>query len=71
MAMDRYDEMFPTFADSRESKFVRKLLDTVEAGDADAYTAAVQDYDSISRLDPWYTRILLNIKQSLNQEDLR
>ena len=33
------------------------------------FTAAVTEYDSISRLDQWLTAILLRLKKELNQEE--
>lgn len=64
--------MFPSFADSRESKLVKALLEKVEEQDVDGFTEAVTEYDSISRLDQWFTTILLRIKkQVVSGEDLR
>jgi len=36
----------------------------MEEQNVDGFTEAVKDYDSISRLDQWYTTILLRIKKS-------
>lgn len=44
----------------------------MEEGNVDSFTNAVKEYDSISRLDQWYTAILLKIKKSMEGEvDLR
>ena len=44
----------------------------MEEQNADGFTEAVKDYDSISRLDQWYTTILLRIKKQVNDNpDLR
>ncbi|OQR75085.1 soluble NSF attachment protein-like [Tropilaelaps mercedesae] len=67
-ALNKYDEMYPSFADSREYKFGKSLVKAVEDEDIDAFTAAVTEYDSISRLDKWYTSILLHIKRGLQSE---
>lgn len=44
----------------------------MEEQNVDAFTEAVKDYDSISRLDQWYTTILLRIKKQVDDNpDLR
>jgi alpha-soluble NSF attachment protein len=44
----------------------------LEEQNIDGYTEAVKDYDSISRLDQWYTTMLLRIKKQHNDNpDLR
>lgn len=44
----------------------------VEEQNVDGFTEAVKEYDSISRLDQWYTAILLRIKKKMaEQPDLR
>ena len=48
------------------------LIDHMEEQNVDCFTEAVKDYDSISRLDQWYTTILLRIKKQVNDNpDLR
>lgn len=64
----RYEEAFPSFADSRECKLVKTLIGAVEEQNTDAFTEAVRSYDSISRLEQWYTTILLRIKKSIEGE---
>lgn len=71
-ALERYIQMYPAFQDSREYKLVKTLIEHIEEQNVDGYTDAVKDYDSISRLDQWYTTILLRIKKQLNESpDLR
>lgn len=70
-AVQRYIEMFPQFADARECKLVQKIMAALEEENADAFTDAVKEYDSISRLDQWTTTILLRIKKNVSEEDLR
>lgn len=71
-ALERYVQMYPAFQDSREYKLIKTLIEHMEEQNVDAFTDAVNDYDSISRLDPWYTTILLRIKKQLNENpDLR
>ncbi|VVC39232.1 NSF attachment protein,Tetratricopeptide-like helical domain,Uncharacterised protein family UPF0363 [Cinara cedri] len=63
LAMNRYVEQYPAFQDSREYKLLQVLLNHIQEQNADGFTEAVKDYDSISRLDQWYTTILLRIKK--------
>ncbi|XP_072031499.1 alpha-soluble NSF attachment protein-like [Amphiura filiformis] len=72
LAIQKYEEMFPAFSDSRECKLLKKLSEAAEDQNVDAYTDAVKDYDSISRLDQWLTTILLRIKKAVGGDpDLR
>ncbi|KAK2168360.1 hypothetical protein LSH36_17g01028 [Paralvinella palmiformis] len=68
-ATARYEEMFPAFTDSRECKLIKKLLAAIEEQNADSYSEAVKEYDTISRLDKWYTTILLRIKKGIEGEE--
>ncbi|KAL4658590.1 alpha-soluble NSF attachment protein [Arapaima gigas] len=47
----------------------QKLLDAYEEQNVDAYTDAVKEFDSISRLDQWLTTMLLRIKKSIQDEE--
>lgn len=48
------------------------LVEHLEEQNIDGYTDAVKEYDSISRLDQWYTTMLLRIKKQHNDNpDLR
>ncbi|KAG9508717.1 Alpha-soluble NSF attachment protein, partial [Fragariocoptes setiger] len=69
IAVKKYEEMSPAFTDSRECKLLKDLMARVEAQDPEGFADVVQDYDSISRLDQWYTTILLRIKNHLVQEE--
>uniref|UniRef100_A0AAY5EJS7 N-ethylmaleimide-sensitive factor attachment protein, alpha b n=1 Tax=Electrophorus electricus TaxID=8005 RepID=A0AAY5EJS7_ELEEL len=69
LALQKYEEMFPAFSDSRECKLVKKLLDAFEEQNVDAYTDSVKEYDTISRLDQWLTTMLLRIKKTMREDD--
>uniref|UniRef100_A0A8C4Y8W4 Beta-soluble NSF attachment protein n=1 Tax=Gopherus evgoodei TaxID=1825980 RepID=A0A8C4Y8W4_9SAUR len=69
LALEKYEEMFPAFTDSRECKLVKKLLEAHEDQNCEAYTEAVKEFDSISRLDQWLTTMLLRIKKSLQADE--
>ncbi|KAK4336903.1 hypothetical protein RND71_043468 [Anisodus tanguticus] len=46
LALKKYIEAFPAFEDSRECKLLKKLLEKLEAEDADGFAEAVAEYDS-------------------------
>ncbi|XP_076131384.1 N-ethylmaleimide-sensitive factor attachment protein, alpha a isoform X2 [Alosa pseudoharengus] len=73
LAIQRYEEMFPAFSDSRECKLVKKLLNAHEEESVDAYTDAIKEFDSITKLDQWQTTMLLRIKKTIqdDESDLR
>lgn len=72
LAIKKYEDMYPAFSDSRECKFVKQILEKLEDQDIEGFTKVVEDYDSVSRLDQWFTTILLKIKKQVQQEpDLR
>ncbi|CAG6016434.1 unnamed protein product [Menidia menidia] len=61
LAIEKYEEMFPAFSDSRELK----LLKAHEEQNSEAFTEAVKEFDSVSRLDQWLTTMLLRIKKTI------
>ncbi|XP_043975415.1 N-ethylmaleimide-sensitive factor attachment protein, alpha b isoform X1 [Gambusia affinis] len=73
LAVQKYEEMFPAFSDSRECKLLKKLLDAHDEQNVEGYTDAVKEYDTISRLDQWLTTMLLRIKKTIqdDESDLR
>jgi len=64
-ALENYKSWDASFASSRECKFVEEIIQAVEKYDVDAFTQAVVDYDSISKLDNWKTKVLLKVKQGI------
>uniref|UniRef100_A0A8B9H8Y6 N-ethylmaleimide-sensitive factor attachment protein, beta a n=2 Tax=Astyanax mexicanus TaxID=7994 RepID=A0A8B9H8Y6_ASTMX len=65
LAIEKYESMFPAFSDSRECKLLKKLLEAHEEQNSEAFTEAVKEFDSISRLDQWQTTMLLRIKKTI------
>lgn len=47
---------------------VQNLLVAQEEQNAESFTEAVKEYDSISRIDQWLTTMLLRIKKGMNEE---
>lgn len=62
-ALERYQEMDPSFGETRECKFLQELAAATEDGDATAFTNVVAEFDSMSKLDAWKTRVLLTAKR--------
>ncbi|XP_063060119.1 N-ethylmaleimide-sensitive factor attachment protein, alpha a [Engraulis encrasicolus] len=69
LAVQRYEGMFPAFSDSRECKLLKKLLDAHDEQNVDAYTDAIKEFDTITRLDQWQTTMLLRIKKTIQDEE--
>lgn len=44
------------------------LIEQIEEKNVERFTEVVGDYDSISRLDSWFTMILLRIKKFLYED---
>jgi alpha-soluble NSF attachment protein len=71
-AITKYEEQYPAFGDSREAKLIKGLIAEIENQDIEAFTELVKQYDQISRLDTWYTTMLLRVKRTLDDgDDLR
>jgi alpha-soluble NSF attachment protein len=68
-ALERYDDIDPSFGASRECTLLNELTDAAELGDQDAFATALAEYDSMSRLDPWKTKLLLVAKQKIAQAE--
>lgn len=68
-AIQRYEDQYPAFVDTREARLVKSLISALEEQDVEAFTNTVAEYDSISRLDSWHTSLLLKVKKSIPTED--
>lgn len=58
-----------TFPSTREAKFATELVDACEEADVERYTTAVYQYDQVTKLDNWKTKILLHIKKALEEDE--
>lgn len=47
------------------SSVQQKLLEAHEEQNSEAFTEAVKEFDSVSRLDQWLTTMLLRIKKTI------
>lgn len=53
------------FGDSREFKFVSKLIDCIAAMDFDKFEAVEKEYRSLLKGDAWYSFMMLRIKEKV------
>lgn len=58
-----------TFPSTREAKFAHELMLSCEEADVERYTAAVFQYDQVTKLDNWKTGVLLRIKKALEEDE--
>lgn len=53
------------FDTASSSGCTQKLLEAHEEQNSEAFTEAVKEFDSVSRLDQWLTTMLLRIKKTI------
>jgi len=68
-AYEKYCEMDISFSTTREGKFVNDIMAAVEAYDVDKFTDVVREYDTITKLDQWKTKLLLKTKNLIKSEE--
>jgi alpha-soluble NSF attachment protein len=66
--LEKYREMDPTFASTREHQLLVDLTDAVEQGDQEAFADKLFQYDQLSKLDKWKTTILLRVKNAIEEK---
>jgi alpha-soluble NSF attachment protein len=64
-ALQKYCDWDPSFSTQRENKLLVAILEAFKSLEVDEFTAAVAEFDSISKLDSWKTTILLRIKEAI------
>ena len=64
-ALAAYVELDPSFAATREHNLLADLLAAVEQGDQEMFSDKLFQYDQMSKLDRWKTKILLRIKDAI------
>ncbi|KAI5670416.1 hypothetical protein M9H77_10780 [Catharanthus roseus] len=69
-ALERYQELDPTFSGTREFRLLRDLAVAVDEEDVAKFTDAVKEYDSMTQLDSWKTTLLLRVKEALKAKEL-
>ncbi|CAK9135860.1 unnamed protein product [Ilex paraguariensis] len=69
-ALERYQELDPTFSGTREYKLLADLAAAIDEEDVARFTDAVKEFDSMTQLDAWKTTLLLRVKESLKAKEL-
>lgn len=69
-SVTKYSGLDNTFPSTREAKFLNALIDAVGNNDSEGFTAAVVEFDQVTKLDNWKTNILLKIKRSLQGDEI-
>ncbi len=67
--LSKYSTQDVTFPSTREAKFLNAIVDSIDNGDEEAFTAIVVEFDQVTKLDNWKTSILLKIKRNIQSEE--
>ncbi|XP_073119315.1 alpha-soluble NSF attachment protein-like [Henckelia pumila] len=69
-ALERYQDLDPTFSGSREYRLLADLAAALDEEDVEKFTGAIKEFDSMTRLDAWKTTLLLRVKEALKAKEL-
>ncbi|KAK2706403.1 hypothetical protein QYM36_016447 [Artemia franciscana] len=69
LAIQRYEQQYPAFQDSREYKLIKDITSALEEQNKEHFVNKLQDFDSISRLNPWQTKLFNRVKELFNDEE--
>ncbi|KAI3757811.1 hypothetical protein L6452_05354 [Arctium lappa] len=69
-ALDKYQDLDPTFAGSREYRLLADLAASIDEEDVEKFTDAIKEFDSITKLDAWKTTLLLRVKDMLKAKEM-
>lgn len=64
-AFERYQDLSDLFVNTREANLVQSILQAFEAGDLNQFKDAVAEFEQISPLDDWKSRLLFTIQSAL------
>lgn len=68
-ALERYQDLDPTFSGTREYRLLTDLASSMDEGDVAKFTDAIREFDSMTRLDAWKTTLLLKAKKTIQEKD--
>jgi len=68
-SIERYAQISPDFNGTREHKFIMQITEAFENYDGEEFKSAVGEFDTITKLDPWKTAILVTIGDKINPDD--
>ncbi|MED6107855.1 hypothetical protein PIB30_018139 [Stylosanthes scabra] len=69
-ALERYQELDPTFSGTREYRFLTDIASAIDEEDVAHFTTIVKEFDSMTPLDSWKTTLLLRVKEKLKAKEL-
>ncbi|KAL1307949.1 hypothetical protein HN51_049864 [Arachis hypogaea] len=69
-ALERYQEMDPTFGGTREYRLLANIASAMDEEDVTKFTEVIKEFDSMSPLDPLKTTLLLRVKEKLKAKEL-
>ncbi|XP_019415244.1 PREDICTED: alpha-soluble NSF attachment protein 2-like [Lupinus angustifolius] len=69
-ALERYQELDPTFSGTREYRFLADIAAAIDEEDIGNFTDVVKEFDSMTPLDSWKTTLLLRVKEKLKVKEL-
>ncbi|OMO73552.1 NSF attachment protein [Corchorus capsularis] len=69
-ALERYQEMDPTFSGTREYRLLSDIASSIDEEDVTKFTDVVKEFDSMTPLDSWKTTLLLRVKEKLKAKEL-
>lgn len=65
--LQRYKDIDINLEGSRECNLLEALINATESGDTEAFTAAVAEFDALTRLDAFKTALLLRAKRKITE----
>ncbi|XP_021769282.1 alpha-soluble NSF attachment protein 2-like [Chenopodium quinoa] len=68
-ALEKYQDLDPTFSGTREYKLLSGLASAIDEQDVAKFTDLVKEFDSMTPLDAWKTTLLLRVKEKLKAQD--
>ncbi|KAI4306517.1 hypothetical protein L6164_029788 [Bauhinia variegata] len=69
-ALERYQELDPTFSGTREYRFLADIAAAIDEEDIAKFTDVVKEFDSMTPLDSWKTTLLLRVKEKIKAKEL-
>ncbi|KAL6126812.1 hypothetical protein ACLB2K_074857 [Fragaria x ananassa] len=69
-ALEKYEELDPTFSGTREYRFLKDIAASLDEEDVGKFTDVVKEFDSMTALDSWKTTLLLRVKEKLKAKEL-
>lgn len=69
-ALERYQDLDPTFSGTREYRLLADIAAAVDEEDVGKFTEVVKEFDSMTPLDSWKTTLLLRVKDKLKAKEL-